>query len=244
MSVINVEYFGGIGRWCTSSLDTTGSDGLDELLREISTQSGNLCYRYKIGDGDWIFAPSLDWPKRFKAGALWFDWLDDAPADAYPIIDCLTMTTMHTIEYPFTKSLKDAQMTDQPAPPPPLPPNALVDIRITRSKQDGKLTLEINAKPLHDLLDNMGAKLVQSGGTYTDRPATSYPVISNDAKLSTDILLKREYPLQISLSSFFSRPPSVLKLKEMCESGHAAVRTILDHYRPVDIRYTIVRTLG
>lgn len=236
MPQLVVEYHSAIDGWQPSYFSYATE--LEQLSVEISNAQEPACYRCRayVEPSEWRFVPTVHWPKRYRSFAApyrWFSSPQDAPSDL-TILDCLTMEVV--------KREKETPMTATPATP--LPQNALVDIRICRDKTSGKLLLEVNAKPLHDLLDNMGAKLVPSGTTYTDRPAATNEVVNNDGTLSTSLLLKREYPTQISLTQFFNRPPSVLKLKEMCESGHAAVRTILDHYRPVDIRYTIVRTMG
>lgn len=119
-------------------------------------------------------------------------------------------------------------------PPPPSTPNSLVDIQIKR--HDGKLVLSLNAKPLHDLLDSIGCRV--EAGAYLDSPSARSSAV-HDNKLSTSLFLRQEYPVRVALAQYYSRPASFKELKELCESGHAAVKTILQHYQPVDISYSI-----
>jgi hypothetical protein len=114
-------------------------------------------------------------------------------------------------------------------------PNSLVDIRIARNEV-GKLVLAINARALHNLLDSVGCKA--GGEAYADGPSAAFSTISQN-KMSTRLLLLKQYPVQVALGHHYSRPPSYAELKELCESAHAAVRAILMHYQPVDIHYTI-----
>lgn len=125
-------------------------------------------------------------------------------------------------------------MPANPNAPAPSTPDALVDIRIAR--EDGKLTLSINAKPLHDMLDSVGARF--TGNKYDDRPQTSFGVISSN-KLSTELFLMREYPVKLALNVHYTKPPALADLKALCESGHTAVKAILTHYQPIDISYSI-----
>jgi hypothetical protein len=197
----------------------------------------------------WEFARTEQWPQRFRActqdgDITWWAHLDNVPENQFPVLDCLHMQCI--VEPPPPSPItaanwifveRNSPMTTSASSS--VPQDALVDLRIGR--HEGRLTLEINAKPLHDLLDSMGARV--SGNMYADRPTCTSSTVSNNGKLSTDLLLKREYPVRLALAGCFTRPPTHRQLKELCESGHAAVTTILDHYRPVDIRYTIVKVV-
>lgn len=136
---------------------------------------------------------------------------------------------------------------DVPAPvPPPDSPTAqhsLVTVDIGRSKQTNGLQLIINAKPLHDLLDSMGARYSNSygnGPSYDNQPHQDFDVVYG-SQLSTKVFLKRAYPYTIDLGRLFSSPPSFQRLTDIARSARNAVSIILDHYRPIDISYHVFK---
>jgi hypothetical protein len=159
----------------------------------------------------------------------------------------MTTIAASTSATPATSETKDPDMTDSAANSASTPPasmkdaNALVEMAIGRSKEDGRLTLEINAKALHDLLDSMGAR--HGTDSYTDKPATSVVTIARDGKMSTELLLRCQYPVKVALAPCFERPPTKAQLKAVCESAHDAVKTILAHYQPIDIKYSIHKVI-
>ena len=114
-------------------------------------------------------------------------------------------------------------------------PNLLVDVGISRSKPTNRLELVVNAKALHDHLDLIGVP--HTGGVYQDQPETNR--VLSGSSLSTSPFLRREYPLRIDLTGVFTTPPTRSRLAALCRTAHDAVRRVLEHYQPVDIRVSI-----
>lgn len=243
----DVEYHASAeNRWIASA-----NSGNWESIEDIRNhrQAAMRPYRVRTNeDLPWEFLSISRWPSRYRGisgdgNHTWHDNLDNIPPHEFPVMDCLHMQLIAEPPIPpnptLAASWRNTMTTTDTATAATTLPDALVDIRVGR--HEGRLTLEISAKPLHDLLDSMGAKT--SGSMYTDRPSVSYTAVSNSGKMSTELLLKREYPVRVALSGCFDRPPTHQQLKALCESGHQAVNTILSHYQPVDIRYTIVKVV-
>lgn len=127
-----------------------------------------------------------------------------------------------------------------PAPAPALAPEALATVSIRRDKPSNALIMELNAKPLHDLLDSIGVG--HTGDMYNDRPQAGFRIASGD-ELSTELFLKRQYPVKVNLSTVFSNPVSYNRLKNIAESSFPVIRKILEHYQPVDIKIQINKRL-
>lgn len=116
----------------------------------------------------------------------------------------------------------------------------VITARITRP--NGRLTLEINAKDFHDILDSIGVR--HDGTKYLDTPATDYAVVDGARFImSTNCLLKREYPAKFDMSGIWVNPPKFESLKAVCESAYAQARKILDHYQPIDISIDIQKKI-
>lgn len=237
--MLEVEFHSKFTAWTTSD-HSRQYDNPEELLARIGRYAPYRCRA--AHDLPWEHLPNLAFPKRYKTGVEgnfgWYLQLDSIPPSGFPVLDCVYMVEI--TEPPICPT--ETPMT---TPTSPAEPNssidALVDIKIGRGKQDGKLTLEINASNLHALLDSMGARV--SDGKYVDRPACSYSSIASGNKLSTELFLKQEYPVKLALGPCYERPPTIQQLKALCESGHVAVQTILAHYQPVDITYRIVKVI-
>lgn len=115
----------------------------------------------------------------------------------------------------------------------------MIDVSIKRDA--GKLMLVVNAKDFHSELDRIGC--AHQDGMYLNRPATNVAVASNRFEMSTECLLKREYPAKFDLSGLFTNIPTTAQLKSLCESAYAAGRKILDHYQPIDINIHIQKKI-
>lgn len=158
----------------------------------------------------------------------------------------VNLDTNVTLFYPFVEnpieSPMPTNMTPDPTTTPVVPVAApttpmMATVGITRSKVNNALQLVINAKPLHDLLDTLGAT-VGRDGTYNNRPPAQDTVLRN-SELSTEVFLRREYPTTINLGPVFQSPPTMNRLKDLCNSAYPVIRKILTHYQPVDIQVTI-----
>jgi hypothetical protein len=142
-------------------------------------------------------------------------------------------TQEHPMPTPPPTPTENSVITEAPTPTP----TQLIKLAIKRNKSDSRLMLTIDAKPLHDILDSIGCT-ADSSGSYRDRPSADFRIVNNN-RLSTELFLKRVYPYEVNLTGIFSTPPTVARLREICETALDAVRKILDHYQPIDISYTI-----
>lgn len=119
--------------------------------------------------------------------------------------------------------------------------NAKNMIKAAIQRDKGKLMLVIHAKDFHDTLDSIGCSYTNE--MYDNRPAASVSIASSRFEMSTECLLKREYPAKFDLSGIFSTPPRNEQLKQLCESAYQAGRKILDHYQPIDISIEIQKKI-
>jgi hypothetical protein len=131
--------------------------------------------------------------------------------------------------------------TSTPIAPESRPADMMAKISITREKSSNKLVLSVDAKPLHDLLESIGVA-IGADGNYKERPVASFSTVERGV-ISTELLLRRQYPVNVNLSGVYPRPPTVQQLQELCGSAHAQIRTILQHYQPIDISVTISKRL-
>lgn len=118
-------------------------------------------------------------------------------------------------------------------------PNSLVRAHVRRDTTSSRLALVVDAKPLHDLLTQMGVPIEDT--TFANRPGARHAVASADFQLSTEVLLRRAYPHTVNLSAIWGEPPTIPQLRKLGESIHTAVRKILEHYRPIDISFSVVK---
>lgn len=116
-------------------------------------------------------------------------------------------------------------------------PSPLVSVSIQRSKPSHRLVLVINAKPLHDLLDSIGVP--HDSRMYTERPQVGFR-IAEGTNLSTELFLRREYPVNVDLSQILSMPVAHSRLEALANSTHAALTKILEFYQPVDIQINVL----
>jgi hypothetical protein len=115
----------------------------------------------------------------------------------------------------------------------------MISTKITR--EAGKLMLVINAKDFHDTLDSLG--VAHDGTMYLHRPTAETAVANRRFEISTDCLLKRQYPAKFELSGVWSTPPTNANLTALCGSALPAARKILDHYQPIDISIEIQKKI-
>ncbi len=174
-----------------------------------------------------------------ETGVVW------ATFPANSIIPDLTFQTPQE-DPDLTFPTQDTNMpTPAPTPlPAPLPATdvaahkPLVEVAVKRGKPDSRLVLTINAKELHSRLDEMGAP--SDGDRYSDGPASTFRIVNGDS-LSTELFLKKEYPVTVNLTGIFSQPPTPERLKAICNSTYDVVRKILLHYQPIDIKVTLLK---
>lgn len=156
--------------------------------------------------------------------------------------DSATSNTSHTTEVnQVTMPTSNSSSVAPPSPPvapvaaPTSPNSLLVDVSITRNKQNSNLELVVNAKSLHDHLDQMGVR--HSDAVYLSQPESSR--VLTGSGLSTSPFLRREYPVRIDLTGVFTSPPTRNRLVTLSRTAHDAIRRILEHYQPVDIKVSI-----
>lgn len=111
-------------------------------------------------------------------------------------------------------------------------------LKLNVKRESGRLYLYVDAKGLHDILDRLG--VTSSGGMYDHRPRTNHAVADRaNRMISTEVLLRKEYPAKYDLSSVFTEPPNIATLQQLTESGFEQTRKILEHYQPIDIAVSI-----
>lgn len=152
--------------------------------------------------------------------------------------------TPYLLQPPFIDKQDNLETTMPETPTPIQPdlthgPDSLVRAKIVRDMSNARLTLVLDAKPLHDLLERMGVK--HDGTSFAGRPGSRYTVASPDFQVQTEALLTRRYPASFNLSGIWTEPPTIPQLKKLGESIHTAVRKILEHYRPIDISFNLVK---
>lgn len=118
----------------------------------------------------------------------------------------------------------------------PSPPSPMVALRVVRTA--GRLWLEVNAKGLHDILDQLGVN-VGSDNRYLNRPSTTISVANSSFKLSTETMLVREYPAKFDLTAVYGTPMPMANILTLRDSGRDQCRKILEHYQPIDVRLEI-----
>lgn len=115
-------------------------------------------------------------------------------------------------------------------------------VKIGIARKLGKVTLTVDAKGLHDVLDTLGVP--HSGNMYSDRPRANEAVLNRSTGvISTEVLLRREYPATFDLSGVFTEPPNPSMFQRIGDSGYDQVRKVLEHYQPIDINVTISKKI-
>jgi len=170
-----------------------------------------------------VYTPSDSVVISFKAGEI-----VDAPPCPHAFLSPIS---------PVAAPESPEFMPNTPGIEIPRHPDMMAKIGITRCKTTNKLLLSVDAKPLHDLLDSIGCA-VDAENAYKDRPSASFSTVERET-ISTELLLRRQYPTTISLSGIYRTPPSIQQLRDLCGSAHAQIRKILQHYQPIDISVTI-----
>lgn len=112
-------------------------------------------------------------------------------------------------------------------------------IKLNVKREGGRVYLLVNAKGMHDVLDAIGVPSV--GGMYSDRPRAEHSVANRSTHtISTEALLRKEYPAKFDLSTVYTDPPPSFKsLQTLTESAFEQARKILEHYQPIDISVSI-----
>lgn len=130
------------------------------------------------------------------------------------------------------------RMMDERNPDPNAERKSMIKLNVKR--EGGRVFLYVNAKGMHDVLDQIGVP-TDGGILYKDRPRTTFMVadrVSNT--LSTEVLLRKEYPAKFDLSTVYADPPpSFSSLQRLTESAFEQSRKILEHYQPIDISVSI-----
>ncbi len=117
-------------------------------------------------------------------------------------------------------------------------------VKLQIKREGGRLYMFVNAKGLHETLDAIGVPVDSGNNMYKDRPVAGYTVSSSAFTLSTETLLKKEYPAKFDLSAVFSsQPPSLANLSKLRDSGYEQCRKILEHYQPIDISLDIQKKI-
>lgn len=120
-------------------------------------------------------------------------------------------------------------------------PGAVHMIKTYIKREAGKLMLLVEAQDFHAELDKIGC--TATNGVYDNRPPAGAGVANNQFEMSTECLLKKQYPAKFELSGIWITPPTTANLTTLCESAYQAARKILDHYQPIDISIEIQKKI-
>lgn len=112
-------------------------------------------------------------------------------------------------------------------------------IKLNVKREGGRLFLYVNASGLHSILDQIGVP--STAEMYNDRPRAAETVANRTTHtISTDALLRKQYPAKFDLSTVYTDPPpSIASLQRLTESAFEQTRKILEHYQPIDISVSI-----
>lgn len=197
----------------TITAETSDKDKLTIWLNRFLSSSG-MSYAYKAV----ICSAGQEYELHF-------------PHDVKAYLD-----TLDTLESTIMSTQSISNETPSATSETPNPHAPLATVSIKRDKQTNALTLQIDAKPFHDLLDSIG--VINNGGTYISQPSAAFNVVREN-ELSTKLFLKREYPVVANLSAIWDTPPTIDRLEAICMSAQSVMRKILNHYQPIDIKVTI-----
>lgn len=111
-------------------------------------------------------------------------------------------------------------------------------IKLQCKREEGVLSLYINAAELHSILDSIGVK--KSGLLYNNMPPNGD---TTPAAIGTSVLLEATYPKKIQVNRYFNAPPSFAQLTNWCKTANQAVKRILEWYQPIDISIDIQKKI-
>lgn len=113
-----------------------------------------------------------------------------------------------------------------------------MQVKVKFLRQAGRATLSLDATQLHEYLDALG---IEKGadGVYKDQPYSEYGEIDTYRnRLSMKLLLKPGVQT-VNLGDHYSQPVGVDRLNALADSTGDVVRSIVDHYRPIEISVVI-----
>jgi hypothetical protein len=121
--------------------------------------------------------------------------------------------------------------------------NCPIDVQIKRIPPSGAI-LTLDARGFHDYLRTLGCTPDERGQFFAGKP-----YVYRDAMIDVDsdtltasALLKLGGPHTVDLASLYNGPPSMDRLKSLVSKAnlHALAMRIVDHYRPIEIRVSLV----
>lgn len=101
----------------------------------------------------------------------------------------------------------------------------------------GRLSLEIDATPLHQYLDLLGVP--HDGTSYSDQPSGSGNLIDNYSHSIRPAALLRCGVQTVALSQYYSNPISKSAMVSLARSVESAALAVIEHYRPVALRVEV-----
>lgn len=107
-------------------------------------------------------------------------------------------------------------------------------------RQSGRATLSIDATELHDYLRQLGVALNTENTAFVDPPANDYPEIDTYRNRISPKLLLRIGPQSVKLGDHYRAPIGMDLLNTLADSIGDVVRTVVDHYRPIEISVVVV----
>jgi hypothetical protein len=103
---------------------------------------------------------------------------------------------------------------------------------IRRPGQGAAIT--IDASELHAFLDEQGVPK-DAAGNYADPPRDDYELINTYRHKISPRALTRPGVQTINLADHYSSPVGPEVLESLANSVGAVVRSVVDHYRPIEI---------
>lgn len=107
-------------------------------------------------------------------------------------------------------------------------------VKVTLRRVEGRLSLVIDAAPLHAYLDLLGVG-TDSQGNYLDQPNGNGRELDTYSHALQPRVLLRRGEITIPLSHHYGGPVSKGHLEQLARSVGPAVATIIEHYRPITL---------
>jgi hypothetical protein len=112
-----------------------------------------------------------------------------------------------------------------------------MQVKMKFRRENGKATLNLDASELHTYLRELG--VAEEDGKFKDGPYSDYPQIDTYSNRLSPRILLTTGPQVVDLASLFNRPLTLDQLTRLADSASDVVRTVVDHYRPIEISVVI-----
>lgn len=114
-----------------------------------------------------------------------------------------------------------------------------MQVKIKFVRLNGRASLTVDATELHDYLRTLGVGLNADGTELADQPYSEYQEIDTyRVRVAARLLLKLGLQT-VNLGDHFRNPVGIDTLNTLSESVGEVVRSVVDHYRPIEISVVI-----